>query len=329
MKRILTALAACAVIALAGCGRADNAQNEAPSEKSSAMDMARGGAAGGGAGADIAVTATEAAAPAAAPVPPPPPPPPPGQPPSPGTPPGAVYLAYAYAYGLEVPFDEVSPVMKRHEKQCVDAGPARCQVLGSSTNSFGEYDNRGQLQLRGEPVWLKTFRDGLSGDAKTAGGKVTSETVTTEDLTRQLIDTEARVRQTRTLRDRLQALLASRPGRLADLLDVERELARVQGDIDSMESNLAVMRTRVSMSTLTVDYTSAGAPVTDRTLEPITQALVRFIGIVAEGIGAMIQLVAYALPWIALLWLIGWLLRLWSRRRKAAKAAKASAAQTA
>lgn len=325
MKRILTTLAACALLTLAGCGRADNAQGGGSgggvaSEKMAAMDAVRGGA-----DAPMEVATAAAPAPEAAPLPPPPPPPP-GQPPAPGTPPGAVMLAYAYTRGLEVPYDQVSPVMKRHEKQCADAGPARCQVLGSSTNSYGEYDNRGQLQLRGEPAWLRTFLEGLSGDAQAAGGKVTSTNVTTEDLTRSLIDTEARLRAARTLRDRLQALLASRPGRLSDLLDVERELARVQGDIDSTESNLAVMRTRVAMSTLTVDYTSAGAPVTDRTLEPIKQALVRFIGIVAEGIGAMIQIVAYLLPWALLLWLVVWLLRLWGRRRKAAKAKAAAQA---
>jgi hypothetical protein len=321
MKRIVKALAAAALAtALVSCGRADKAAGPVESEKAASMDAARGGATDS---SEIMVTGAAAApAPEAAPAPPPPPP---GQPAQPGTPPGAVFLAYAYAYGLEVPFDQVTPVMKRHEKQCSDAGPARCQVLGSSTNSYGEYDNRGQLQLRGEPTWLKTFRDSLSSDVQRAGGKVTSTNVTTEDLTRALVDTEARLRAARTLRDRLQALLASRPGRLSDLLDVERELARVQGDIDSTESNLAVMRTRVSMSTLTMDYTSAGAPVTDRTLEPIRQALVRFIGIVAEGIGAMIQIVAYLLPWVLLLWLAVLLLRLWARRRKAARAAKAAA----
>lgn len=269
--------------------------------------------------------AAEAVAPAAAPMPPPPP----GQPPVPGTPPGGVMLAYAYQTSVEVPSQRVTAVMKTHEDKCVKAGPAVCQVLGSSTNAYGENDIRAQLNLRAEPRWLETFRLGLAGDAEKAGGKLTAESVTTEDLTRALTDTEARLRAARTLRDRLQALLASRPGRLSDLLDVERELARVQGDIDSTESNLAVMRARVSMSTLTLDYMSAGAPVTDTTFQPIKEALVEFLRRVAEGFAAMITLVAVIVPWALALWLIVWLFKLWRKRAAAAKAAKKAAAETA
>lgn len=317
MKRFL--VAAATLLALAACGPREGPQSQpAEAEKNAAMDMAS---------REIMVTGTAAGgAPEVAPAPvPPPPPPPPGQPPAPGTPPGNVMLAYAYMYGIEVPPAQVTNVMKAHEKICTDAGAALCQVLGSSTNTYGEYDIRGQLNLRAEPRWLATFRARLDGDAKAAGGKTTSTNVSTEDLTRSLIDTEARLRAATTLRDRLQALLATRPGRLSDLLDVERELARVQGDIDSTQSNLAVMRTRVAMSTLTIDYASAGAPVTDTTLEPIKEALVRFLAIIAEGIGSIIKLIAFALPWVLALWLVAWLLGVWGRQRAAKKAAKKAA----
>jgi hypothetical protein len=313
MTRFL--VAAAMLLTMAACGPRDNFQSrDVASEKNMAMDA-------------IGRVETMAGAPApeAAPLPPPPP----GQPPVPGTPPGNVMLAYAYTYGIEVPAVRVSAVMKAHEKICTDAGPALCQVLGSSTNTIGEYDIRGQLNLRAEPRWLANFRGQLDGDAKAAGGKTTSTNVSTEDLTRSLIDTEARLRAATTLRDRLQALLASRPGKLSDLLDVERELARVQGDIDSTQSNLAVMRTRVNMSTLTIDYASAGAPVTDTTLQPIKEALVRFIAIIAEGLGNIIKLIAFVLPWALALWLIVWLLGLWGRRRARAKAAEKGASQSA
>ena len=75
-------------------------------------------------------------------------------------------------------------------------------------------------------------------------------------VTRVIVDTEATLRAKRALRDRLQQLLATRPGSLADLLGVERELARVQGEIDSSEPNLASTRTRVAMSAVTIEYAS-------------------------------------------------------------------------
>ena len=80
-----------------------------------------------------------------------------------------------------------------------------------------------------------------------------------EDLTRQIVDTEAAVRARTALRDRLQAILATRPGKLSDLLEVEKELARVQGELDATQSELAVMRTRVVTSLLTITYSSGAS----------------------------------------------------------------------
>jgi hypothetical protein len=318
MRRIVAAIA---LLALAGCGQ--QSSTSYPAEGKAADMRAIGGM--------TEQAAPEATANAPAPIveaadkpAPPPPPPPPGEPPAPGTPPGGVMLAYAYTYGLEAPAQRVKPLMKKHEDECAKAGANLCQVLGSSTNANGENDINAELQIRAEPRWLAAFRAKLDGDAKGVGGELKSDSVTTEDLTRALVDTEARLRAARTLRDRLQNLLASRPGKLSDLLDVERELARVQGDIDSTESNLAVMRARVSMSVATLNYSSAGAPLTDRTFEPIKDALTNFTRIFAEVVGFMITAIAVIVPWVLLLWLVIWLLRGWAKRRRAMKAAKAA-----
>lgn len=268
--------------------------------------------------ADMREAASEAApaADAAAPAPPVAP----GEPPAPdqpGTPPGAPMLAYAYDYGVEAPPKQVPTLMKLHEKACTDAGANRCQVLGAATNSYGEYDVRARLELRGEPRWLATFREQIEADAEKAGGELKSKQTTTEDLTRAIIDTEARLRAQTTLRDRLQSLLASRPGKLGELLEVERELARVQAEIDSIQSNLAVMKTRVAMSVLTIEYKSSGAPVTDTTFEPIKDAATSFLKIVAQGFAAMMYFIAVVLPFAAVIGLIAWLVLGWRAKRRA------------
>jgi hypothetical protein len=308
MKRVFAAIA---FLALAGCG--PQASTSYPAQ-GAAEELAVMGGERAAAEAPAPAPMVEAAADKPAPLPPPP-----GQPSAPGTPPGGVLLAYAYTFGLEV-----QPLMKKHAEECTRAGANLCQVLGSSTNSNGENYVNAELQIRAEPRWLAAFRGKLEGDARGVGGELKSESVTTEDLTRDIVDTEARLRAKRTLRDRLQNLLASRPGKLSDLLDVERELANVQGEIDSTESNLAVMRARVSMSVATLNYSSAGAPLTDRTFEPIKQALTNFTRIFAEVVGFMISAIAVILPWLLLLWLVVWLMRGWVRRRRAAKAAKAA-----
>jgi hypothetical protein len=173
----------------------------------------------------------------------------------------------------------------------------------------------GYVSFRAEPMWLRTFIAGLAAQADAAGGRIISENVASEDLTRQIVDTEARLRAQTALRDRLQQLLRSRPGRLADLLEVERELARVQGEIDAVQSSLAVMRTRVAMSELTIHYRSAPRPVGSDTFEPLRNAFANFLGIVVTGFAAIITIIAGLIPVAIVVVPIVWLILRWRKRR--------------
>src|SRR5262249_31075192 len=108
----------------------------------------------------------------------------------------------------------------------------------------------------------------------------------------------------------------TRPGRLSDLLDVERELARVQGEIDSTQSNLAVMRTRVDMSALTIAYQSAPRAVASNTFEPLTRAGAGFLGYLVQGLAWIIVLIAVLLPWALLAGAVVWVVFAIRRNRR-------------
>jgi hypothetical protein len=240
----------------------------------------------------------------------------PGQAPSqPLGPTPVLYLAYSYAMGLEIPSERLAGVMDRHVQACQAAGPRVCQLIGSNRTGDPESYMEGYVSLRGEPGWLNAFKSGMAQEADAAGGRIISETTNSEDLTRQIVDTEARLRAQTALRDRLQQLLRSRPGRLADLLEVERELARVQGEIDAVQSALAVMRTRVAMSELNLTYRSAPRPVGSDTFEPLRQAFANFLGIIVGGFAAIITLIAVLIPFAIVLVPLGWLLLRWRKRR--------------
>ncbi|MEJ7810355.1 MAG: DUF4349 domain-containing protein [Gemmatimonadaceae bacterium] len=83
-------------------------------------------------------------------------------------------------------------------------------------------------------------------------GKVESVNEATEDVGEEFVDVTARVANTRRLEERLVTLLATRTGKLEDVLAVERELARVREEIERYEGRIRYLRTRVSVSTLTV-----------------------------------------------------------------------------
>ncbi len=310
MKAIVTA--AVMAFALAGCSRdykeAPMASAPAPMEqavRAVAPEMADAAAGGEAVSTEAAADAGGQAAPGAPAA-------------------GAPMLAYIYGVGLEVPARGVRPLMAAHEQSCRTAGPRVCQVINSSINAQGEDQIYGNISLRAEPRWLETFRAGLEGQAKDAGGRLREQTVASEDLTRAIVDTTARLNAQKTLRDRLQQILRTRPGKLQELLETERELARVQGEIDSAESQLAVMRERVNMSLLNLSYASKPTAVTGGTFDPVLSAFTDFFGIVMQVLGAIIRLVAFAIPIALVLAPLGWLALRWRRGRAAKKAAEAA-----
>lgn len=230
-------------------------------------------------------------------------------------------IAYAYRYTLSLPTERAVSLMARHEQACIEAGPATCQVLGSTSDRYGRDMLRAQLEMRAAPAWIARFRHGVGEETEQAGGRVVSAATDSEDLTRQLSDTEARMTALTTLRDRLQQLLATRSGPLEQLLQVERELARVQGELDATRSALEIMRTRVATSRLTVDYQSAGQLAPDSAWRPVSEALSNALATFMTTVGALILIVSALLPIGLLAAPLIWLGLKWRARRKAKQTA--------
>jgi len=140
-------------------------------------------------------------------------------------------------------------------------------------------------------------------------GTVLHESVSTRDITEEYYDLRARLDNARKLEVRLLELLATKTDEVKDLLEVERELARVREKIERFEGKLRLYDKQVALSTLKLRLTtrqvySAGKPQSlgeqlSRTLGRSWQALVGF------GRGLLVVLVAL-LPWLPLLLLLGW-----------------------
>jgi hypothetical protein len=226
-------------------------------------------------------------------------------------------LAYRYDYRLQAPAKAVPGLMTAHEKACAAAGPSVCQMVGQETHAEGRDDVSGSLTLRATAGWMATFREGITGQAKAAGGKVIADQVDSEDLTHQIVDVGAQIRAKTALRDRLQGLIASRPGKLSDLIDVENELARVQGEIDSAQSELAVMSGRVAMSEVKIAYTSSGVWAPEGTWAPLGQAGRESMSLMVFALSLLIRIAAFTTPFIVPFAAIMWFVR----RRPRANAA--------
>lgn len=286
------ALAAASAAALAACSQQTEQYASAPAEAVLAKESGRVAYAGD---AEIA---------------PAPPPGPGGEAANAG-----VMLAYSYSMSVEAPKGAIAPLAQAHEKACLDAGPAVCQVMGSSVNAYGEDQVSAYLNLRAAPAWLETFRGSIAADAEEAGGELTANTVNAEDLTQYIIDTSARLEAKLTLRERIKTLLETREGSLNDILAAERALAEVQGEIDSMTAQLGAAKARVAMSALSISYSSD--PETSVSMwKPLSEAFQGFGRTSMQSLAEAVTFVARSWPTLILALIVLSILRGWWRGRR-------------
>jgi len=240
--------------------------------------------------------------------------------------PPVAMVAYEYKYLLGAPQGQVRGLIARHEARCRMAGPANCQVINSDIREQGDASLYGWLELRGSPAWVAAFRSGLAEDTAKSDGRIINSGVESEDLSRSIIDTTARLRAMTTLRDRLQTLLDTRPGKLADLIEIERELARVQGEIDSAQSQLIHDRGRVTTSKLTLKYEARNALGRDSLWSPLAEAFGDFIGLMIGVVAFLIRSIAVLIPLAAIGWLLTFVFRKplarWRETRRQKKSQK-------
>ncbi|WP_158548617.1 DUF4349 domain-containing protein [Parvularcula marina] len=228
-------------------------------------------------------------------------------------------LAYEYDASLRLPAENVAAMIAAHEARCNEAGPRVCQVISSSVAEQNENYVYGSLEIRAAKDFMDNFREGLAGDAEDAKGSLVSMNSRAEDLTRQITDTEARLNAQKTLRDRLLRLLERETDEVGDLLQIERELARVQSEIESAESWLRVLRARVAMDRLTLNYQSIPKAVTPQTAQPLRDAFTNFFADLAWSLAAVISFIAHMIPWLIViapgLWLLRAVWRNWRKKR--------------
>jgi hypothetical protein len=82
-------------------------------------------------------------------------------------------------------------------------------------------------------------------------GKVYSRNASTDDVTAQYVDTEARVKTMQASVDRVRALM-SQATKLGDVVALEAELSRRQADLESTQSQLAALKDSVALSPVEV-----------------------------------------------------------------------------
>lgn len=92
------------------------------------------------------------------------------------------------------------------------------------------------------------------GDLKRLG-RVENESQSGEEVTRQHADLIARLKNARDTEQRLREILQQRTGKIGEVLQVEQEIARVRGEIESMEADQKALEHRVDFATVELQLT--------------------------------------------------------------------------
>lgn len=222
-------------------------------------------------------------------------------------------LAYVYGYAFRLAGEEIGPLQRRHADLCEQQGPASCRILGMTKSGEDGDTVTGELQLAVATKHARAFGALLEDVAEDSGAEQLSADIASEELSKQIVDTEAHLAARTELRDRLMEVLRTRKGKVSELVEAERSVAQVNEEIDQARSWLKEMQGRVAYSKVTVRYESAGALGGDF-LAPIESAFGSLGTVAGFVIAALLLLGAAALPVVALVLGGRALSRRWGRR---------------
>ncbi len=168
--------------------------------------------------------------------------------------------------------------------------------VGNTSLASGDYEvRRATIELK---IPSARYDEALAGLKPI--GKVESVTSNAEDVGEEFVDLTARTANARRLEERLITLLATRTGKLEDVLSVERELARVREEIERYDGRIRYLRTRIATSTLSVTVheraplvsPSPGENVIAEAFRDAWRNFVHFLAAFIASLGVLVPLLA-------------------------------------
>ena len=144
-----------------------------------------------------------------------------------------------------------------------------------------------------------------------------TKTITADDVTRQYVDVEARIRSKKTVEETYLRLL-KQARNVGDVLKVEEQLAQIREEREVQEAELRQLKDEVALSTLNLTYYQQ----TEAALRPEEPFYAQIWHNLTDGfrlIGDVLVGVFYFVPLGLVIAALLWLIRLWRRQRLANK----------
>jgi hypothetical protein len=187
---------------------------------------------------------------------------------------------------------------------------------------------RGSVSIRVPAERYQPVMEGL----RTISVRVERESSSTQDVTEEFTDLQARKVNLERTEAALQTLLEERQrvGKTSDILDVYRELTDIRGQIEQIEGRMRYLSNQAALSTINIELIPdvLNQPVSVGSWEPqgvAKEALQALVSALQGLIDLAIWLTIFLLP-LAVIFLLPVLavvlvVRIWWRRRKTSKPA--------
>ena len=207
---------------------------------------------------------------------------------------GLPQIAYVYSYGFRLAGENIPKLQQRHADLCESKGPLVCRIVSMDQTTEGGSYTGGTLQLAVASSAARSVGKQLATLAEGEDGTQIKAAISGEDLSKRIVDTEARLRARVVLRDRLMEVLATRRGTVTQLVEAERGVAQVNEEIDQARSWLSETKGRVAFSRLDIAYESAlPAPAPGGGfMEPVRSSIGQIGTILGSIVGVLITLAA-------------------------------------
>jgi len=185
----------------------------------------------------------------------------------------------------------------------------------ADTDSQNQDYRQMSLQLRVPQTHLEAALEALRNL-----GSVETQSISAEDVSTQLVDLQARVRNMRKSEESLLAIM-ERSGSITEVLEVSRELSTVREAIERHEAQLKNLQDRVAYSTISLTLISRQA--LESPSDPVGETLGQTWQTASSSMRALsvalLQLSLWLLvfsPYLGILVLSGWAgRRYWQRQR--------------
>jgi hypothetical protein len=181
----------------------------------------------------------------------------------------------------------------------VDAASRLIRDLGgyaSASQRFGEDDDAQATVTYRIPV--TRWDDALTG-LRGLGEKVIDERYSTEEVTAQVVDLEARITNLRTSEAALQAIM-DRAVDIEDVLTVQAKLTETRSQIEQLTAQKTNLEGRAAFSTLAVTYALKKDPILaeQQGFDPANE-----VERASANLVGMLQAVATAGIWFGIVWI--------------------------